>query len=64
VEENAFGPDQLYVAPPIVVAVKLRSVPAQTGELLEAVGAPGEGFTVTETIPAGLLHPLSVATTE
>jgi hypothetical protein len=63
-EEKLFGPVQLYVAPAIVLAVKLSVLPAQIGELLAAVGAPGMGFTVTATVPAGPVHPATVAVTE
>jgi len=64
VDVNEFGPVQLYVGFPPAVAVKLKSFPAQTGELLPTVGEAGIGFTVTETVPAGLVHPNSVAVTE
>ena len=38
-------------------AVRLRSDPVQIGPLLPAVGAAGNGFTVTEVVAAALLHP-------
>jgi len=44
---NPFGPVQLYVAPDMVDAVRLRVPPAHTGVLLPAVGAAGKAFTVT-----------------
>ena len=40
------GPVQAYVAPATVLDVKLMVDPAQTGELLPAVGAAGVAFTV------------------
>ena len=63
-EEKLFGPVQVYVAPTIVLAVKLSVCPEHTGELLPAVGAEGGGATITEVIPAGPRHPFTVAVTE
>jgi hypothetical protein len=57
------GPDQLYVAPVTVDAAKLIAEPAQTGLLLVAVGVVGIAFTTTATVPAALVHPLTVAVT-
>jgi len=37
--------------------------PAQTGELLPAVGAAGAGFTTTAAVPAALVHPPTVTVT-
>ena len=45
-------------------ANRLSVVPAQTGVLLDAVGAVGVGFTVTATVPAALVHPATVTVTE
>ena len=54
-----------YVAPMIVLAVKLKLFPAQTGELLPAIGAAGVGLIVTVVVPALLVgHPPTVAVTE
>ena len=63
-EENPFGPVHEYVAPTMLLAVKFNVLPAQMGELLPAVGAAGMGFTVTVTVPAGPVHPPTVAVTE
>ena len=60
-EEKLLGPTQLYVAPTIVLAVKFNVDPAQMGLLLPAVGAAGMGFTVTVTVPARLVQPLTTA---
>jgi hypothetical protein len=46
VDENPFGPVQLYDAP--LLENRFKAVPAQTGVLLEAVGA-GVAFTWTKT---------------
>jgi len=65
VEVKLPGPDQLYVAPPTVLAVKLISLPEQIGELLPAVGAAGVGKTDTVTVPSGLTgQPGTFAETE
>ena len=40
--------------PPTVLAVKLRSFPAQIGLLLDAVGAAGVWLMVTLTVPVEL----------
>ena len=49
----------------MVFAFRLTSSPAQTGFVVtETVGAAGLEFTVTVIIPAGLVHPLTVAVTE
>jgi len=50
----------------MVLAVKLKSPPRHTGELLPAVGAEGVWLMVTETVPAGVLtHPFApIAVTE
>jgi hypothetical protein len=54
------GPDQEYVAPVTDDALKLSVEPAQTGELLEAVGVAGEGFTLTTVVPTSDVHPPTV----
>ena len=64
VEEKLFGPLHEYVAPVIVLAVKLNVCPEQTVLLLPADGIPGGGFTVTVTVPAVLTQPFAVAVTE
>ena len=63
-EAYAFGPVHEYVAPVIVLAVKLIELPAHTGELLPAVGAAGIAFTVSVVFPALLVHPFTVTVTE
>ena len=62
--EKLFGPLHEYVAPEIVLAVKLKAFPEQTVLLLPAVGAEGAGLTVAVVVPAVLEQPLIVATTE
>lgn len=59
-----FGPLQAYVAPETVPADKLSVNPAQIGLLLDAEGAEGVWLMVTETVPAVLGHPPTVAVTE
>ena len=59
-----FGPVHAYVALEIVLAVKIRVVPAQMVLLLVAVGAAGGGLTVAVVVPAGPAHPATVAVTE
>ena len=61
---NPLGPVQLYSAPGIVLAVKFRAVPVQTGLLLPATGVAGVELMVAATVPAGLVHPLTVTITE
>ena len=58
-----FGPVQEYVAPAIVVAVRLRLFPSHMGELLPAVGAVGIAFTTTVVVPAADVQLLTVAVT-
>ena len=48
----------------MVLAVKLNVCPAHTGELLVNDGAPGTLNTVTLNVPAGPVHPATVAFTE
>lgn len=63
--ENVLGPVHEYTAPPMVFAFRLTSFPAQTGfTVTETVGAAGLAVTVTDTIPAGPIHPLTVSVTE
>jgi hypothetical protein len=64
VEVNPFGPDHVYVAPPILLAVRLNVCNAHKGEFAPAVGATGEVFTVTATVPAALVQPPTVVVTE
>ena len=52
------------MAPVIVEAVRFKVNPAHNGALLEAVGAAGIVLTVTLTVPAKLVQPLTVAVTE
>ena len=49
---------------PAFDAVKLNVCPEQTGELFPATGTEGGVFTITEVVPAGPVHPFSVAVTE
>ena len=58
------GPVHEYVAPATGVAVNVSVDPAQTGLLLEAVGAAGVVLTVTATVPARLVQPPTVTVTE
>ena len=62
-EVKLFGPVQEYVVP-VLVAVRDKVAPTQTGVLLPAVGAVGIGFTVTEVVPADPVQPFVVAVTE
>ena len=45
------------------LAVKFKSSPTHNGPLSPAVGADGVGLTTTVVVPAGLVHPLTVAVT-
>jgi len=63
-EVNPFGPVHEYIAPTMLDAERFSVDPVHTGLLLEAVGAEGMGFTVTLVVPAGPVHPLTVAVTE
>lgn len=47
----------------IVEAVKVIVLPAHTGDDAVGTGATGIGFTVTIVVPAGPVHPLTVADT-
>ena len=49
---------------PVLVAVRESVAPTQTGVLLDAVGAAGVRFTVTDVVPAVLVHPDVVVVTE
>jgi len=65
VDTKLFGPLQLYVVPEMVLAVKFKVAPEQTGLLLPAVGDAGVVLTVTlypaETLPTPqLLVPCTV----
>lgn len=64
VDVNPFGPVQEYVAPTIRLAVRFNVVPVHTGLLLAAAGEAGGVFTVTVTVPAKLLQPFTVTTSE
>ena len=63
-DENALGPVQEQVAPATVFEVRFIVAPAQTGELLPAVGATGVGFTTTTVVATGLVHPATVTVKE
>ena len=62
-EVNAEGPVQVYVAPAIVLAVRLILFPVQTGLLLPDVGAAGVVLITTTVDPNGLIQPPTVAVT-
>jgi hypothetical protein len=64
VEVKVFGPFQKYVAPVMVLAVRLNVDPTQTVLLLPAVGAEGVWVIETEVVATGLIHPEAVAETE
>ena len=64
VEVKPFGPLQEYDVPATFPADKEIVFPAQIGLLLVAVGAAGNGLTVTETVPADPVQPFSVAAIE
>jgi hypothetical protein len=64
VSVKPFGPVQLYVAPATFEAVRLKLPPSQIGPVLEAVGAAGVGLTVTVTVPALPVQPLTVIVSE
>ena len=53
VDEKLFGPLHAYVAPVIVLAVKLKVEPEQIELLLPAVGARGVWLIVTEVVASG-----------
>jgi hypothetical protein len=59
VEVKPFGPDQEYVPPTTVFAVRFRSSPSQIGLLDPRVKAAGVALTVTEVFTGVLGHPLS-----
>ena len=48
----------------MVLAVKFKFAPTQSGPLLVAIGAAGIGFTVTAVVAAGLVQPETVEVTE
>ena len=48
----------------MVLAVKLKVDPTHIGLLLPADGAAGIGLIVTAVVPAGPVHPATVAVTE
>lgn len=50
-DENPFGPVHEYVAPDTAGVDKLIAEPLQTGELLDATGVAGIGFTTTLVVP-------------
>ena len=51
------------MAPATVLDVKLIVEPLQSGELLDAVGVAGTGFTTTVVVAAALVHPPTVTVT-
>ena len=64
-EVKLFGPLHAYVAPPSVLAVKLRVCPEQIELLLPSVGDEGGGFITTTAVLMALVHPAAeVAVTE
>ena len=48
------GPDQLYVAPGILLAYRFKVAPSQIGLLDDATGVAGVGLTTTLTEPVEL----------
>ena len=64
VEVKLFGPLQLYVDAPIVLAVKLILLPEHKVVFADAIGALGVGLIVTDTVPFGPAQPATVAFTE
>jgi hypothetical protein len=64
-ETNPFGPVQEYVAPATLEELRSSCDPSQIGELFDAVGGVGVGFTTTVVVPAEeLVHPRTVTFTE
>ena len=61
--EKLFGPVHEYVAPLTAGVERLMVLPVHTGELPDAVGAAGVGFTVTATVPIAEVHPFAVMVT-
>jgi hypothetical protein len=64
VEVKLFGPLQLYVDEPIVLAVKLILLPEHKVVFADAIGEAGVGLTNTDTVPFGPAQPATVAFTE
>jgi formaldehyde-activating enzyme involved in methanogenesis len=62
-ELKLFGPVQVYVAPATAGVDRLTVLPEHTGELLDAVGVAGPGFTTTATVPAADVQPFVVTVT-
>ena len=62
-EVKLLGPVHAYVAP-VELAVSESEFPSQSGALLDAAGAAGVGLIVTTVVPAGPVHPFSLAVTE
>ncbi len=56
-------PDQLYVAPATVEAVRLKVLPAQIGPLLPVAGAAGIALTVATVVAEVEVQPLRVSVT-
>jgi hypothetical protein len=54
----------LYVAPGIEEAKRFNGDPTHTGLLLEATGAKGVRFTITEVVATRLVQPLAITTRE
>jgi hypothetical protein len=64
VEVKLFGPLQLYVDAPIVLAVKLILLPEHKVVFADAIGEAGVGLIITDTVPIGPAQPATVAFTE
>jgi hypothetical protein len=65
VDVKLLGPVHVYVEPPTVLALKLRSSPEHRALLLVAEGAEGIEWIVMITVPAGLeVQPGTFAITE
>ena len=63
-DENEFGPVQLYVAAVSVFVVNVSVCPAQSGLFDDGVGVDGGGLTTTLVVAKVLVHPATVTLTE
>jgi hypothetical protein len=64
VDVKLFGPVQLYVAPAMADAVKLKVEPTHNGLFALTVGVAGNGLTNTVRVVSELVHPNIVDVTE
>jgi len=60
---NEFGPVHEYVAPATAGVERLSALPAQIGELLDALGAAGVALITTAVVPKADVHPFTVTVT-